>query len=716
MAKNLERSFRAVAIDLFRELRKEDQGNIFFSPFSIQAAFSMFLAGSGGVTHEEISKVLHVMTKNPGDVHVQFRDLLKTIENHKDVTLATANKVFVQDGAKIQEEYLSRVKESYLSAVENTDFSDDTNRAKINAWVENQTKNKIKDLLPPGSLNAMTRIVLVNAIYFKGNWLNQFDPASTRNQPFFQTKKKTIDVPMMSRKGNYRLIDIDALNARILELPYKGESMSMFLLVPREVDGLEALENALTHEMLEKVISTKGARRELTVVLPKFKLESSFTLRKTLSKLGMPSAFNADEADFSGITGDKSLFVSEGYHKAFLEVNEEGSEAAAATRASGLGCAFGEIEEEVRVDRPFLFFIKDGPLGVVLFFGKVSLELRNEDQGNIFFSPFSIQAAFSMVLAGSGGVTHEEMSKVLHVMTKNPGDVHDQFRDLLKTIEVFVQDGAKIQEEYLSRVKENYLSAVENTDFSDDANRAKINAWVEDQTKNNIKDLLPPGSLNAMTRIVLVNAIYFKGNWLNQFDPARTRNQPFFQTKEKTIDVPMMSRKGHYRLIDIDALNARILELPYKGESMSMFLLVPREVDGLEALESALTHEMLEKVISTKGARRELTVVLPKFKLEYSFTLSKTLSKLGMPSAFNADEADFSGITGDKSLFVSEGYHKAFLEVNEEGSEAAAATGYPLECGGAFVEIEEVRVDRPFLFFIKDGPLGVVLFFGKVSS
>ncbi|CAG0916411.1 unnamed protein product [Notodromas monacha] len=370
MAKNLEQSFRAVAIDLFRELRNEDQGNIFFSPFSIQAAFSMVLAGSGGVTHEEMSKVLHVMTKNTGDVHDQFRDLLKTIEDHKDVTLATANKVFVQDGAKIQEEYLSRVKESYLSAVENTDFSDDANRAKINAWVEDQTKNKIKDLLPPGSLNAMTRIVLVNAIYFKGNWLNQFDPASTRNQPFFQTKEKTIDVPMMSRKGHYRLIDIDALNARILELPYKGESMSMFLLVPREVDGLEALESALTHEMLEKVISTKGARRELTVVLPKFKLESSFTLSKTLSKLGMPSAFNADEADFSGITGDKSLFVSEGYHKAFLEVNEEGSEAAAAT-AAVMMLRMMPINITVKADRPFCFFIMDNRNNVPLFLGHV---------------------------------------------------------------------------------------------------------------------------------------------------------------------------------------------------------------------------------------------------------------------------------------------------------------------------------------------------------
>jgi len=233
---------------------------------------------------------------------------------------------------------------------------------------------------------------------------------------------------------------------------------------------------------------------------------------------------------------------------------------------------------------------------------------------------------------------------------------------------------------------------------------------VERKTNDKIKDLIKPGVLDALTRLVLTNAIYFKGDWAIQFDRGKTKDAPFMISADKKVNVPMMYLKENFKYwADKDL---QVIELPYKGEHLSMIVLLPREVDSLSELEKKLTLENLNSWLQ-KLRKQEMMVYLPKFKMTSGFELAEILAAMGMPAAFFG--ADFSGMNGRKDLSISNVIHKAFVEVNEEGTEAAAATAVIME--RVAMSIEPVfRADHPFVFIIKDNRSGSILFMGRVSN
>lgn len=350
-------------------------------------------------------------------------------------------------------------------------------------------------------------------------------------------------------------------------------------------------------------------------------------------------------------------------------------------------------------------------------------------EGNLFLSPYSISTALAMTYGGARGNTEAQMAKALNFGLPQD-ELHPVFaglQDGLNAVQqkgkvklavansLWPQKGYTFLPAYLDLCKKNYSVTITPVDFAGATEQARttINDWVENKTEKKIQELFKPGVLSGDTRLVLVNAIYFKGNWVTQFDKRATTPQPFHLAAGKDVEAPLMRLEKQFRYTETPDLQA--LEMPYSGNDLSMVVLLPRQVDGLPALEAKLTEENL--AAWTKGlASRKAMVWLPKFKTTAEFSLNQTLAALGMTDAF-ARQADFSGMTGQTDLFISAVVHKAFVEVNEEGTEAAAATGVAFTRERAIVREEEpvvFRADHPFLFIVRDNHTGSVLFLGRI--
>ena len=359
------------AINLYSQYKSEE-GNIFFSPFSISTAMAMVYEGAEGKTAKEIKSVFG-FPKYDNSRRNQYSNLLSDI-NKKDneYALKTANALWAEQDFHFLDEYLTTVEKYYGGKTTNLDFKNepDTSRLIINNWVEDKTNDKIKDLLPEGVIDSLTRLVLTNAIYFKAKWLIQFDADKTSDEYFRVNPDKSIKVPMMqptSQKSTFNYTQNKDL--QILEMPYAGEDLSMLILLPLD-DDIEALENSFT---IEKLTEWKKSlrKRRVNIYIPKFKFETKYFMKNTLSKMGMPTAFT-NSADFSGMTGTKDLKIDKVIHQAFIEVNEEGTEAAAATGISMAQTSMPPPTPIFKADHPFIFLIHQKDTGNILFMGRVS--------------------------------------------------------------------------------------------------------------------------------------------------------------------------------------------------------------------------------------------------------------------------------------------------------------------------------------------------------
>ena len=362
------------ATELYARLRDQSPGNLFFSPYSIYSAMAMTCAGAAGQTRKQMAEVLHFSLPE-GQLDAAFGRLKESIlgGHGKEIRLCLANRLWGQAGYRFLPQYLETARKDYGAALGTVDFARNTEEARrqINAWVEQQTEEKIKDLLPPGVLDAQTRLVLTNAIYFKGAWQDKFDKNATQKMPFHLSADLQAEVPMMHQIGTYGYRAFDTL--QVLELPYAGGSLSMLVFLPKEIAGLAELEKNLTAESLREW--TRGLRRhKVSVFLPRFQMTSQFGLKDALVAMGMRLPFEPGRADFSGMSTADELFLSAVVHKAYVEVSEEGTEAAAATGAvvGVTSLPFGELTPPTfRADHPFAFAVRDNASGSLLFLGRV---------------------------------------------------------------------------------------------------------------------------------------------------------------------------------------------------------------------------------------------------------------------------------------------------------------------------------------------------------
>lgn len=361
-------SSNTFALELFDVIR-EEEGNIFLSPYSIATALAMTYAGAAGSTATEMAEVLRIQL-SAEDAHPAFGDLVESLDRGSEsgnYELSVANALWPQTGYTFLESYLSIPKDHYDAMLEELDYAGATEaaRLRINAWVEEKTKEKIKGLLHEGDLDAATSLVLTNAIYFKGFWASQFNPEHTRTRPFTLIGGTEVLVPMMYQKAPFKYASLEQL--KVLEMPYQGDDLSMIILLPDETDGIGKLEGQLSDESLAR---WTGAMREirLEVMFPKFSMSSRFDLSEVLSGMGMPSAFTPG-ADFSKMTGARGLYIDKVIHQAFVDVDEKGTEAAAATAVIMTKSA--SINRFV-ANHPFLLLIRDNVTGSILFMGRVT--------------------------------------------------------------------------------------------------------------------------------------------------------------------------------------------------------------------------------------------------------------------------------------------------------------------------------------------------------
>ncbi len=362
----------AFALDLYGRL-KSNPGNLFFSPYSISTALAMTYNGARGETEKQMSQVLHFGAAQE-EVHTGFNELQRQLgkaEKQQGIQLNIANALWAQTGHPFLPAFLKTGKDEYQANINQTDFKTkaEAARAEINHWVTQQTKDKIRDILPPGSIDASTRLVLANAIYFKGLWAEPYDKAATSPQTFHRSANSLARVPLMHHFDNVRYMEESDFQA--VELPYKGGELSMVVFLPRQIEGCGALENRLTPILISRSLGRMRNQR-VEIFLPRFKLESSFNLSATLARMGMSSAFGP-QADFSGIDGTRLLYISGVFHKAWGEVNEEGTEAAASTIVVMRPSAIMKPPPPppvFRADRPVIFFIRDTRSGSILFLGR----------------------------------------------------------------------------------------------------------------------------------------------------------------------------------------------------------------------------------------------------------------------------------------------------------------------------------------------------------
>jgi serpin B len=353
--------------------------------------------------------------------------------------------------------------------------------------------------------------------------------------------------------------------------------------------------------------------------------------------------------------------------------------------------------------------------------------------GNLFFSPESISTALAISYAGARGDTASEMATALH-FTLPPAQLHPAMGALLSSLNaphetyqlhvanaLWAQKGYAFREAFLKLTSADYGASFNQVDFetATEAARSTINQWVAQKTEDKIKDLLPPGVLDFRTRMVLTDAIYFKGDWQTQFDRAQTKAEDFHVTPGQNSLAPLMHRQGDFNYLD--GRTFQVLEIPYKSRELSMIVFLPNAVGGLPALEKLLTAATAQQWLSQLRPTAKIILTLPRFEMTEQFELKDALSAMGMPHAFEKDEADFSGISSEtrRRLFISAVIHKAYVDVNEEGTEAAAATAVITARPTVAMRPRPpivFRADHPFIFLIRDNRSGGILFMGRVTD
>ncbi|XP_035535001.1 LOW QUALITY PROTEIN: alpha-1-antitrypsin-like [Morone saxatilis] len=698
--------------------------NIFYSPLGISTALSMLSTGASGETHSQLFSSLGYSAHNQAQINEAYKHLFHMHgHSQENQQLDVGNGVALRSGFNPVEKFLNDVRHYYSGEIFNVDFTKPAEAAaEINSFIANKTQNKLKDMVK--DLDHEMAMVLINYVYFRGQWEKPFNGNLTNKADFHVDDTTTVQVNMMRRTGRFYFYQDVVNHTTVIMLPYKGQT-SMMIVLPDEGQMAE-VEGYINKDYLRHW-QNSVLRRSVALFLPKFSISTEATLDSTLKELGITNAF-ADNADFSGISEEVKLKVSKVSHQAVLSVDETGTEAAAATTIEVMPMS---MPRTMKLNRPFLVFILEhslSPRQLLTFafalYTKVWKCGKTCALENILLnSPLGIPAcpALSMLSTGARGETHSQLFSSLGYSNTNQSQVNDAYKHLFdmhghsqENQQLDVGNGVALRsgfnpvEKFLNDVRHYYSGEIFNVDFTKPAEAAaEINSFIANKTQDKIKDMVK--DLDPEMAMLLINYVNFRGQWKSPFSLDMTNKADFHVDKTTKVQVDMMMRTGYYSFYEDSDNHTTAIMLPYNG-STSMMIVLPDE-GRMAEVEGYINKDYLRHW-QNSVRMSYVDLFLPKFSISTEASLDSMLKELGITNAF-ADNADFSGISEEVKLKVSKASHKAVLNITEMGTEAAATS---------IIEViflmmpPSIRIDRPFLVFIMENSTGSILFMGKINN
>nr|XP_023013441.1 uncharacterized protein LOC111503378 [Leptinotarsa decemlineata] len=784
--------------------------NVIVSPISLKVILALLYQGATANTAKEFEHVLHFINKTSSKEH--FSNILAGLQesSRSEYLLNLGSSIFLDKQISINPNFEHISRKYFRTDIKPTNFSNTEEASiKINLWVQQLTNGKVTQLVTPGDL-IQTLMLVTNAVYFKGTWTHPFPKEKSyegnfhyANDYFGKEKLVTVKVPYMSTTDEFFFKSVDSLDAKILRMPYKGSSFSMFFILPNSLRGLPDLIRKISLSKITEVLYEMN-KSLVEVHIPKFKFNFLAKLAEPLQKFGLQQMFQ-NTASFTDIVKTnqtllRQLVVSDIVQKSGIEVDEEGSVVYSATNVN-IGNKFGEAKEEFIATHPFLFYI-EGPNGTLLFIGKVENPLeetqmplptrwKEEDnfqeaaqpsnaQGfipveelnpaiqdkpvlspnldpeylqpeeanvedisyrfnlfdvellnafsdsttNVLLSPASVKTTLAMILEGAAGSSAEEIREALRIPDINDKGVREILLGLLNNLNekstsstllesyngVFFSNNNQLVERYQNVVKQFYGAIFKSVNFKNIGSTVNIiNQWVSDSTHGAIKEIVSTQNLSPESTAVIANALYFKGKWKTQFDPKNTGNK-CFHTAGKCVSAPMMHISDTFMYSYITNLRVHAVELPYQ-DKFSMLILLPSEEANIRMVVRDLPHWRLTDILE-KLKPSDIILEIPKFKIGFEVKLTFFSFQLKIREIFGAN-ANLSGIVENGNVVVNYLIHKAKIQVDEQGTVAAASTSAMVV---PLMGSLSVIADRPFIFMIYHKETQNIIFEGILQN
>ncbi|KAF5298606.1 hypothetical protein FQR65_LT09701 [Abscondita terminalis] len=693
---------------IYTAFASKHDGNFLICPLSAQTILSLAAIGAKGQTAQELTSALRIPS-NPDKIQYLFKQISPYLDVLKSYQLTSANKIYVSNNIKLKNEYETIAKNTFKSEIQNINFKDKNAATnEINRWVETKTHDKIKQLLSESSIKPNTVAVFINAVYFNGDWVNKFGQAYPME--FHVSRTNTVDVDMMTQRNDFNYYFDENLNVEYMEFPFVGDDVVMTIALPKEEYGLSNLEKSISAVLSEKPYQ----KHDSIVSIPKFTMESKIDFKSVLQSLGATIPFT-NEADLSEISYTP-IKIDEIVQKTFIEVTEDGATAAGATE-------FALIPQSVptvffSADHPFIYYLRHKINGVIFTFA-------SKHDGDFLICPLSAQTILSLAAIGARGQTAQELTSALRIPT-NPDKIESLFKQISPHLDVvkhyqltsankiYVNKTIKLKNDYETIAKNTFKSEVQNINFEDkNAATNEINKWVETKTHDKIKQLLSENSIKPNTVALLVNAVYFNGEWVHKFGQAYPMQ--FYISKSKIVEINMMAQRNHFNYYYDEALNVDYMEFPFIGNDVVMTIALPREKFGLSKLEKSIST-----VLSEQPYRKHDSIVnIPKFTMSSEIDFKSILQSVSvLDCKFHliimrlvratipfTNEADLSEIS-DTPLKIDEVVQKTFIEVTEKGATAAGATQIgliPESMPSVFFS-----ADHPFIYYLRHKVNGII--------
>lgn len=736
------------------ELMRENMNKVnpVLSPVSAYLALGMVGMGANGETGQEF---MEVMGSNMPAVSEKL--MSQYPQEQEGLALTIANSAWVDQQLIPKQQWLSDMQEIFRGESYRGVLSGEAVMKQINSWCSENTRGLVPKMLDK-PLEPETRLAILDAVYFKGDWISPFEALATAERPFTREDGTELQVETMS-KSNESLVYIHSDLGEGVVLPYQGDDFAYVAILPPEGTDVRELYRQLTPEALAELLESKNTEL-CNLRLPKYEINFDQKLNDSLIAMGLESAFDGDTADFSDL-GDTeqggSLYIGLVQQKAVFRVDEEGTEAAAVTMVVTNEATAIEVQEPRRLyfDRPFVYMILDQENQVPLFTGILddptgelktlpvqeaaqaespadpagayesvqdfSYKLMKEslEPENPVLSPASAYLALSMAASGAEGETKAELEALLGTAHEELSKKLLEFAGKQKAVELTLADSVWLDEDleaeqaWLEKIEGKYQGEIYQEDLDTKKTMKKINGWAEEKTRGLVKEFLAE-PLQEEVILCLLNALYLQADWLNGFEGA-TRENIWYREDGTEKQVDIMHKSAEFDYVAGEGMDGVIL--PFQGEELVFLAIRPLEGQTVRELYGQLTPEQLSGLLAGREEHL-MNVALPRFTVSCDQKLNEVLERLGVKQAFEPLAADFSGICADQPLYISLVRQKAVLELSEEGVKAGAVTEVEMRAGGAMPAEEpiEMTLDHPFVYMILDLESQVPLFVGILDD